>query len=329
MRVAILTSGGDAPGMNGAIRAVARTAFARGFEVLGVSEGYAGLLGGRIHRLTDRGMGGILHRGGTILGTARSPEFRSPEGQRAGAEALRRAGADGLVVIGGEGSLKGALALSRFGLGVVGVPATIDNDVPFTDMAIGVDTALNTALEAIDRIKDTASSHRRAHVVEVMGRECGYLALASATAGGAEAVLLPEFEPRPGDLMDALASSYERGKPHFIVVAAEGSQLTAREFHEYVNAAENTFESRLTILGHVQRGGSPTAYDRLLGSRLGAAALRALAEGESGIMVGVSGSGVGRYPLEEVAARKRTLDAGAYDLALTLAGMRRAEDARP
>lgn len=323
MRVAILTSGGDAPGMNGAIRAVARTAFARGFGVTGIYDGYAGLLAGRIRRLTDRGMGGILHRGGTILGTARSPEFVTPEGQRTGAEALRRAGVDGLVVIGGEGSLKGALALSRFGFGVVGVPATIDNDVPFTDMAIGVDTALNTALEAIDRIKDTASSHRRAHVVEVMGRECGYLALASAMAGGAEAVLLPEFEPRPEDLMDALASSYARGKPHFIIIAAEGAKLTAREFHEYVNAAENTFESRLTILGHVQRGGSPTAYDRLLGSRLGAAALEALAAGDSGVMVGVSGPSVERRPLEDVVSRKRALDDRTYDLALTLAGMRR------
>ncbi|HSK98706.1 MAG TPA: ATP-dependent 6-phosphofructokinase [Rubrobacteraceae bacterium] len=332
MRVAILTSGGDAPGMNGAIRAVARTAFGRGWDVLGVHDGYRGLLEGRFQRLTDRMMGGILHRGGTILGTARSPEFTTAEGQRNGLAALRRAGVEGLVVIGGEGSLKGALALARLGMPTTGVPATIDNDVPLTDMAIGVDTALNTALEAIDRIKDTASSHRRAHVVEVMGRNCGYLALSSALAGGAEAVLLPEVEPYPEDLISSLASSYERGKPHFIVVAAEGARLSAQRFHEYVNATEDTFESRLTILGHVQRGGSPTAYDRLLASRLGAAGLEALAIGETGIMVGVSGRRTEHHPLEEVAAVKKGLDEDTYGLALTLSGLRRRSDrkgARP
>lgn len=308
--------------MNGAIRAAARTAFARGWEALGIPDGYRGLLEGRFRRLTDRMMGGILHRGGTILGTARAPEFAAAEGQRTGLAVLRRAGVEGLVVIGGEGSLKGALALTRLGMPTVGVPATIDNDVPLTDMSIGVDTALNTALEAIDRIKDTASSHRRAHVVEVMGRNCGYLALASALAGGAEAVLLPEFEPRPEDLIRSLADSYERGKPHFIVVAAEGARLSARRFHEYVNATQDTFESRLTILGHVQRGGSPTAYDRILSSRLGAAAVEALAGGESGLMVGVSGRRVDHLPLEEVAATKRTLDQDTYDLALALAGLR-------
>lgn len=323
MKVAVLTSGGDAPGMNGAIRAVARSAFARGWEVAGVRDGYQGLLEGRLRRLTDRTVGGILHRGGTVLGTARAPKMHDAEGQREGLAALRKAGIDGLVVIGGEGSLKGALALARLGVPAVGVPATIDNDVPFTDMAIGVDTALNTALEAIDRIKDTASSHRRAHVVEVMGRDCGYLALACALAAGAEAVLLPEHDPHPEDLLQSLASSYERGKPHFIVVAAEGSGLSAQTLHEYINAAEDTFESRLTILGHVQRGGSPTAYDRLLGSRLGAAALQALADGEAGTMVGVSGRQLERLPLEEVASNKKDLDESTYDLALTLAGTRR------
>ena len=317
----MLTSGGDAPGMNGAIRAVSRTAFARGWEVMGIRDGFRGLLEGRFRRLTDRMMGGILHRGGTILGTARAPEFATPEGQHTGLAVLRRSGIDGLVVVGGEGSLKGALALSRLGMPSVGVPATIDNDVPLTDTAIGVDTALNTALEAIDRIKDTASSHRRAHVIEVMGRECGYLALSSALAGGAEAVLLPEFEPHPEDLIRALASSYARGKPHFIVVAAEGARLSARSFHEYVNAAENTFESRLTVLGHVQRGGSPTAFDRLLGSRLGAAALEALAGDETEVMVGVSGRRVVRIPLDEVAAGVRPIDEDTYDLAVSLAGL--------
>lgn len=322
MRVGVLTSGGDAPGMNGAIRAVARAAFARGWEVVGVPDGYRGLLDGRYRRLTDRTVGGILHRGGTVLGTARAPEFVTAAGQQAGLAGLQRAGVGGLVVVGGEGSLKGALALSKLGVPTVGVPATIDNDVPFTEMAIGVDTALNTVLQSIDRIKDTASSHRRAHVIEVMGRSCGYLALAAALAGGAEAVLLPEFESDPRDLLRSLVSSYERGKPHFIVVAAEGAKLKALDFHEYVNATEDTFESRLTILGHVQRGGSPTAYDRLLGGRLGAAALEALVDGEAGVMVGTSGRRMERYPLEEVATGKPGPDEHTYDLALTLAGMR-------
>lgn len=327
MKVSVLTSGGDAPGMNGAIRAVSRTAFSLGWEVLGVADGFAGLLEGEFHPLDDRAVGGILHRGGTVLGTARAPEFETREGQEKGLAALRDAGVEGLVVVGGEGSLKGALALSRLGFPVVGVPGTIDNDVWGTDMAIGVDTALNTALEAIDRIKDTASSHRRAHVVEVMGRHCGYLALTLALAGGAEAVLAPEFEPRPEDLLAALEESYGRGKPHFIVVAAEGAKLSAQRFHEYVNDAENTFEARLTVLGHVQRGGSPTAYDRLLGSRLGSNAVKTLADGKSGVMVGVAGRGVQRTPLEEVTSRPRTLAPETYDLALTLAGLKRGERA--
>jgi 6-phosphofructokinase 1 len=328
VKIAVLTSGGDAPGMNGAIRAVTRTALSLGREVFGVPDGFRGLLARRLRPLGDREMGGILHRGGTILGTARAPELETAEGQRAAAEALERARVGGLVVIGGDGSLRGALGLEELGAPTVGVPATIDNDVPLTEMAIGVDTALNTALEAIDRIKDTASSHRRAHVVEVMGRRCGYLALAAAMAGGAEAVLVPEFEPRPEELLRALESSYERGKPHFIVVTAEGAALTARRFHEYVNGSKDTFESRLTVLGHVQRGGSPTAYDRLLGSRLGAAAAEALIGGRSGVMVGVSGSRVKTFPLDEVAARSRILDEDTYELALTLAGMRYDEASR-
>lgn len=323
MRIAVLTSGGDAPGMNGVVRAVARTGFSVGGEVLGVTGGFQGLIAGRFQPLSDRGVGGILHRGGTILGTARAPEFETPEGQAAAAGALDRAGVEGVVVVGGGGSLTGALRLEELGVPAVGVPATIDNDVPHTEMAVGVDTALNTALEAIDRLKDTASSHRRAHVVEVMGRHCGYLALTSAVAGGAEAVLIPEFEPRPEDIVEALESSYERGKPHFMVVAAEGAKLSARQLHEYVNRRRDTFESRLTVLGHVQRGGSPTAYDRLLGSRLGAAAAEALAERRSGIMVGVLGGRVETYPLEDVCAHPRRLDEETYELALTLSGLRR------
>jgi 6-phosphofructokinase 1 len=280
--------------MNAAVRAVARMAFSQGWEVMKVEAGYRGLLEGRISPIDRRKLGGIIHRGGTVLGTERSAEFTTPEGQRRAAQRLTEAGVDGLVIIGGEGSLTGALRLQELGIAVLGIPATIDNDVWGTEVAIGVDTALNTALEAIDRIKDTASSHRRAHIVEVMGRNCGYLALMSAIAGGAEAVLVPEVEPDPEALLQFLKLAYEQGKSHFIVVAAEGAQLSGEEFHEYVNDAAGIYESRLTAVGHIQRGGNPTAFDRILATRLGAAAVEALAEGETGTMVGLVGERVKR-----------------------------------
>jgi 6-phosphofructokinase 1 len=307
--------------MNAAVRAVARTGFARSWEVMGIEVGYRGLLEGRIQPLGNRAVGGILHRGGTVLGTARSTEFATPQGQEHAVRRLEEAGVEGLVVIGGEGSLTGALRLEERGVAVVGIPATIDNDVWGTDTAIGVDTALNTALEAIDRIKDTASSHQRAHVIEVMGRNCGYLALMSAIAGGAEAVLIPEFAPRPEQIMRAFQRSWEQGKPHFIVVAAEGAPLSAEEFHEYVNGAKGGFESRITVLGYVQRGGSPTAFDRILASRMGTAALKTLSEGESGIMIGLEGRRMGRIPLNEVVGRARPLDPYTYEMAEVLAGL--------
>jgi len=307
--------------MNAAVRAVARTGFARGWEVMGIEAGYRGLLENRIRPLENRMVGGILHRGGTVLGTARSTEFATPEGQERAVRRLADAGVEGLVVIGGNGSLTGGLKLEERGVKVIGIPATIDNDVWGTDTAIGVDTALNTALESIDRIKDTASSHQRAHVVEVMGRDCGYLALMSAIAGGAEAVLIPEFEPRPEEIMHAFRKSWEQGKPHFIVVAAEGAPLSAEEFHEYVNEASGGFESRITVLGHVQRGGSPTAFDRILASRMGAAAVQALSEGESGVMIRLEGRRMGRIPLQQVVGRTRPLDPDTYEMAEVLAGL--------
>ncbi len=320
MRIGVLTSGGDAPGMNAAVRAVARTALALGWEVAGIEVGYRGLLEGRIRRMDSRAVGGILQRGGTVLGTARSTEFATPDGQERAVRRLAEAGIEGLVVIGGNGSLTGGMRLGERGVAVVGLPATIDNDVWGTDTAIGVDTALNTALEAIDRIKDTAGSHRRAHVVEVMGRDCGYLALMSAIAGGAEAVLVPEVEPRPEEIMSAFRMSWEQGKPHFIVVAAEGAVFTAEQFNDFVNGSAEAFESRLTVLGHVQRGGSPTAFDRILSSRLGTAAVRALADGESGVMIGLQGRRTERVPLDEVAGQVRPLDPELYEMAEVLAG---------
>jgi len=243
----------------------------------------------------------------------------TPEGQRRAAGMLAEAGVEGLVVIGGNGSLTGGLKLEERGVKVIGIPATIDNDVWGTDTAIGVDTALNTALEAIDRIKDTASSHQRAHVVEVMGRDCGYLALMSAIAGGAEAAVVPEFEPRPEALLLFLKKAYEQGKSHFIVVVAEGAPLSAEELHEYVNDAQGTYDSRLTTVGHIQRGGNPTASDRILGSRLGTAAVDALAEDAHGTMVGVRGGRIERVPLAEVIGKERPLDPDLYRMAEILA----------
>ena len=319
MRVAVLTSGGDAPGMNAAVRAVARTAFYWGWEVFGVRDGYRGLLEGRVYPMDRRGMGGIVHRGGTILGTERSKEFATPEGQRKAAGKLDEADIGGLVVIGGNGSLTGALRLSELGVDVVGVPASIDNDVGGTESAIGVDTALNTALGAIDRLKDTASSHHRAHVVEVMGRDCGYLALMSAIAGGAEAAVVPEFEPSPEALIAHIKKAYDQGKSHFIVVVAEGAPLSAEEINDYINNTEGTYDARLTVVGHIQRGGIPTAYDRILASRLGTAAAQALADGATGTMVAVKGEEIGRVPLEEAVGGQRELDPELYKMAEVLA----------
>jgi 6-phosphofructokinase 1 len=320
MRVAILTSGGDAPGMNAAVRAVARTAFFLGWEVTRVEAGYKGLLEGQIGPMDRRRLGGIVQRGGTMLGTQRSKEFQTSEGQERAIRRLQEAQIDALIVIGGEGSLTGALKLSELGMKVVGIPATIDNDVWGTEIAIGVDTALNTTLETIDRIRDTASSHNRAHIVEVMGRHCGYLALMSAIAGGAEAVLLPEFEPNPEDLLEFIRKAYEQGKSHFVVVAAEGSTLSAAEFHEYVNSTQ-TYESRLTVIGHAQRGGIPTAFDRILGSRMGTAAVETLSDDEHGTMVTLRGELMGRLPLREVVGRRRILDAQMYRMAGVLSAL--------
>ena len=266
MRIAVVTSGGDAPGMNAAVRAVARTAFFQDWDVMGVWAGYRGLLEGRIYPMDRRRLGGIIHRGGTVLGTERSQEFTTREGQRRAAGKLAEAEVGGLVVIGGNGRLTGAMKLADLGLRVVGIPVTIDNDMAGTDTALGVDTAL----EAIDRIKDTASSRQRAHIVEVMGRDCGYLALMSAIAGGAEAAVVPEFEPRPEALLLFLKKAYEQGKSHFIVVVVEGTPLSAEELNEYVNDTEGTYEAHLPVVGHIQRGASPpppTAYSPAVSGR--------------------------------------------------------------
>lgn len=320
-RIAVLTSGGDAPGMNAAIRAVTRTALARGLTVLGARRGYTGLVTNDLVHLGAREVGGIIQQGGTTLGSARCAEFRTDEGQARARATLRDQGIDGLVVIGGGGSQAGALALSRQGFPVVGVASTIDNDLVGSDVTIGADTALNIALEAMDRLKVTASSHRRAAVVEVMGRDCGYLALMAGLAGGAESIVLPEVETDPETVATELRAAYERGKTHGLVVVAEGARYNAAGLARYFvdNKQRLGFDLRVTILGHVQRGGVPSAFDRVLATRLGAAAAEHLCQGRHGVLIGLRGGEVSPTPLEEVVGRRKPLDPAMLELAKILA----------
>ncbi|MEW6649886.1 MAG: ATP-dependent 6-phosphofructokinase, partial [Chloroflexota bacterium] len=267
-----------------------------------------------------RDMGGILQRGGTILGSARSPEFRTNAGQVKAIRSLNQYGIEGLVVIGGNGSQTGSYALHKQGFPVVGVASTIDNDLYGSDITIGVDTALNIALEAIDRLKITASSHQRAFLIEVMGRDCGYLALMASIAGGAEAVVIPEVDTDPEEIAQRLVRAYERGKAHAIVVVAEGAKYNATKLEAYFEQHRDRlgFDLRVTILGHVQRGGDPGAYDRILASRLGAGAVEALDRGEYGVLVGMVKSQVTTTPLEEVVNNKKQIDLKLFELAKML-----------
>ncbi|HKI04421.1 MAG TPA: 6-phosphofructokinase [Thermoanaerobaculia bacterium] len=319
-RIAVLTSGGDAPGMNAAIRAVVRAGIHHGWQVFGVRRGFSGLIAGNFISLEARDVGGILQQAGTMLGSARCPEFRTEDGR---INALRQLGAHGieaLVVIGGNGSQTGAHQLMQMDFPVVGVASTIDNDLFGAEITIGVDTALNIALEAIDRLKVTASSHQRAFLVEVMGRDCGYLALAAAVAGGAESVIIPEVETDPETLAAELRGAYQRGKPHALVVVAEGAKLNAeRLIHHFAEHRQRLgFELRATILGHVQRGGTPGAFDRLLATRLGAAAVERLAKGESGVLLGLNRGEITTTPLDDVVANKKPLDLSLFELARVL-----------
>jgi len=309
-RIAVLTSGGDAPGMNAAIRAVTRCALEQGWEVFGVQRGYAGLLSGHFQEFNARSVGGIIQQGGTILGSARCPEFQTEEGRMAALRELRQRDISGLVVIGGNGSQTGAFALSQMGIAVVGVASTIDNDLVGSDITIGVDTALNIALEAIDRLKITASSHMRAFLVEVMGRKCGYLAIMTAIAGGAEVVVVPEIETTPEQVAQGLRAAYERGKAHALVVVAEGAKYNAESLVSYFkeHSARVGFDLRSTTLGHVQRGGAPTAYDRILATRLGAGAIAALVNGEESALVGMLKGAVTATPLSEVVGVQKRID---------------------
>ncbi len=320
-KIAVLTSGGDAPGMNAAIRAVTRMSINNGWQVIGVSQGYRGLVDGDFIPLDRRAVGGIIQMGGTFLGSARCEEFKTEEGQLTALRNLEAVGADALVVIGGNGSQTGANALHQRGFQVVGVASTIDNDLYGSEITIGADTALNIALEAIDRLKVTATSHRRAFLVEVMGRDCGYLALMAGIAGGAEAIVIPERENSPAEVADILLAAHGRGKTHGIVVIAEGSKYDASEMEQYFkdNREQIGFGLRTIKIGHVQRGGTPGAFDRTLATRLGTGAVTALDEGRSGVLTGWIKSEITYTPLVEIAGRHRPVDPKLIEMADILA----------
>jgi 6-phosphofructokinase 1 len=320
-RLAVLTSGGDAPGMNAAIRAVVRMGIARGYEVFGVRHGYTGLIAGEFTALGLRDVGGIMQHGGTVLGTTRCLELTTAAGQRRALEQLGNRDIPRLVVIGGNGSQAGAYALSRQGLAVVGVASTIDNDLVGSDITIGATTAIDVALESVDRLRVTASSHHRGFLVEVMGRACGYLAAIVGIAGGAEAIVVPEEEWKPEDVAAEMRQAYARGKSHAIVVVAEGSRLDADALASYFKVHEERlgFDLRVCKLGHVQRGGAPGVSDRMLATRLGAGAIERFDAGRHGVLVGMAGGAVIDTPLADVADRQKPLDLRLLALARTLA----------
>lgn len=297
-RIGVLTSGGDAPGMNAAIRAVVRAATHHGLEVYGIERGYQGLLDDRLKPLGPRDVGGIINRGGTILRSARCQDFLEPEGRERAAATLRKHAVEGLVVIGGDGSYRGAEKLySEHGVPCVGVPGTIDNDIGGTEFTIGYDTALNTALDAIDRLRDTAYSHDRVFFVEVMGRHSGYIAMMSGIAGGAENVLVPETATDLDALAQQLIDARAKGKTSSIVVVAEGDDAgNAFQIAEAVHSRCDIGNYRVAVIGHLQRGGSPTAFDRILAARLSVRAVEALATGEHGTMAGIEADKVVIHP---------------------------------
>lgn len=316
-RIAVLTSGGDAPGMNACIRAAVRKALYLDLEVMGIARGFAGLLESEWTPMNRSSVADIIHRGGTILRTARSSAFYHSEGQDRGAELLKSSHIEGVVVIGGDGSFRGAKALFDRGIQTVGVPATIDNDIPCTDYTIGFDTALNTAIDAINKIRDTATSHERVFLVEVMGRHSGEIALHSGVAGGAEAILVPEIPYDLDCLVDRIQEGRKRGKLHILAVVAEGAGSAVALGREI--GQRTGLDTRVSILGHIQRGGTPTAMDRVIASRMGARAVELLLEGKGGSMVGVSGGEVTDTDLDCALSEKKTVDRELYELAGVLA----------
>ncbi|MEJ5229769.1 MAG: 6-phosphofructokinase [Pseudothermotoga sp.] len=311
--IGVLTSGGDSPGMNAAIRAVVRFGVRNGLKVVGIERGYCGLIDGAFKEMRFADVAGIMERGGTVLRTSRCGEFLTEAGRAKAAEQLRRAGIEGLIVIGGEGSLTGAKQFhEEHKIPVVGIPGTIDNDMSHTDMCVGVDTCLNTVVEAIQKLKDTATSHERAFIVEVMGRSSGYIAVACALAVGAEAVIVPEIPVDWDKLTSRLFDERKRGKINCIIIVAEGAGgalQVAKNLQDKIG-----YETRISILGHIQRGGSPTVFDRILASRMGAEAVKALLEGEKCVMTALQSGRIVLVPIAEVLKEKKPLDMSLYQL---------------
>jgi 6-phosphofructokinase 1 len=315
-KIAVLTSGGDSQGMNAAVRAVVRSGLYRGLEVYGIQRGYQGLLNRDIRSMDLRSVGDIIQRGGTILQTARCKEFMTPEGQQRGAEILREFGIDGLVVIGGDGSYQGALRLSKLGIKTMALPGTIDNDIPFTDFTIGFDTSVSIVVDAVNKLRDTMTSHERSSIVEVMGRHCGDIALYAGLACGAEAILVPEVPFDVKEIALQMKANFDKGKRHGIIIVAEGvgsGSDIARQIAEH-----SGIEARVTVLGHIQRGGAPTHNDRILASRLGDYAVQKLIEGDSGKALGIVKGQFVATDIETVCNTKKTFNLELYELAKRL-----------
>lgn len=314
-KLAVLTSGGDASGMNAAIRAVVRTALYMDMEAYGIRQGFAGLINDELERMNAGSVADIIQRGGTILQTSRSEDFKRPEGRQKAQQNLLSRGIENLVVIGGEGSLEGACEFSRLGINVIGIPATIDNDVVYT-RSIGFDTAVNTVLDAINRIRDTASSHGRNFIIEVMGRDCGEIALAAGVAGGAESILIPEIETDLESIVDKINQGIKRGKLHSIIIVAEGVYpvMQLRDLIE----RRTGHDTRVSILGHIQRGGSPSAQDRIMASCMGKAAVELIASDKRNLMVAADGQQIFSVPLQEMVNGVKTLDLGMFEIARML-----------
>lgn len=312
-KIGVLTSGGDAPGMNAAVRAVVRTALSKGIEVVGIIGGYSGLINGEIIDFNLRSVSEIIHRGGTVLYSSRCPEFKTEEGIMKAVETCKKHGIEGIVTIGGDGTFRGARDLSLHGVPCVGIPATIDNDISSTDYTIGFDTAMNTVMEMVDRLRDTAQSHARCSVVEVMGRGAGYLALRTGIAVGAVAILVPEVEYNVDEIVEKMMKTRETGKKHFIVVVAEGIGKVkdiAKEIED-----KTGIETRATILGHVQRGGRPTVRDRVMASRMGYAAVELLVQGIGNRVISFTDNKIIDFDIYEALSMERKFDHELYDIA--------------
>ena len=315
-KIAVLTSGGDAPGMNAAIRAVVRSGIYNNTKVMGIKQGFDGLINAQIEEMHLSSVADIIHRGGTILRTARSDEFTTEEGQRKALNVIKVLGIEGVIVIGGDGSFKGARALNQLGIPTIAIPGTIDNDLAYTDYTIGFDTSVNTVIDAISKIRDTSTSHGRANIIEVMGRHCGDIALMAGLAGGAESIIVPEVGLDVDQVCNKLLKGRYRGKLHSIIVLAEGvggAMDMSKEIEE-----KTGIQTRATILGHLQRGGSPTAFDRVLASKMGAKAVELLLKGANNRAVGASGKNIIDMDITEALDMKSNFDMDTYELAKIL-----------